>query len=260
MATEERFRGANIVEAGRLSPYWGEHAARYNFAEPYIKDKKVLDIACGTGYGIGLLRGKAEFIVGVDVDQAAVNEAKSEVSKNSAVILGDGLCLPFDSNSLEVVCSFETLEHLHDRVRLLEEFARVLVPGGLLILSTPNANYTKPVNGKPTNPYHIHEYDPVELRAELERYFNVRSFLGQSLSDKIRIPPFYDGQKRLPKTLPTQFLLFWWKVFNKLPFNLRERSSEILWGKPFYPTIDDYTFTEAEVVRAPVLVAVCQVK
>ena len=76
--------------------------------------------------------------------------------------------MPFADESFDGVTSFETLEHLHERSQFLAELRRVLRPGGSLVLSTPNASYTKPVNGKPSNPFHIFEYTPLELRAELE--------------------------------------------------------------------------------------------
>src|SRR5262245_3142175 len=114
MPVSERFQGANIIDAGRLSPYWGEHVARYRFALPYIEGRKVLDIACGTGYGVELLGRTAGFVVGVDVDAEAAQQALTECGENSAVLLGDGLRLPFGDGVFEVITTFETLEHLHD--------------------------------------------------------------------------------------------------------------------------------------------------
>ena len=72
MAIAERFQGANVIDAGRLSPYWGEHAARYSFALPFVENRLVLDIACGTGYGIALLKSVAKHVTGVDVDPQTV--------------------------------------------------------------------------------------------------------------------------------------------------------------------------------------------
>lgn len=257
MAVAERFQGANIIDAGRLSPYWGEHAARYLFAMPFVEDKAVLDIACGTGYGIGLMRSKAKFAIGVDVDPEAVTEAKKESHGNAAVLLGDGLGLPFGDETFDVITSFETLEHLNGRREFLAELRRVLRTGGKLILSTPNAVFTQPVNGKPSNPFHIHEYLPQELRMELEPYFTIEKFVGQRLDESIRISPFWDAQRRLPNDLATQTRLFGWRVFNKIPFTLRERMSETIWGKPFYPTEKDYNFASEPSESTPVLVAVC---
>jgi SAM-dependent methyltransferase len=260
MASEERFRGANIVDAGKLSPYWGEHAARYVFALPYVENKTVLDIACGSGFGIGFLKNKARYVVGVDVAIEAAKDAMDECGEKASVLLGDGLNLPFADESFDIVTSFETLEHLDGRATFLSELKRVLRKDGLLILSTPNANYTKPVNGKPSNPFHIFEYKPEELRSELEKHFTVQTFLGQTLDDKIQIPPFYDAQRRLPKDVRTQTKLVGWKVLNKMPLGVRESVSEAIWKKPFYPTENDYYFTSQTVTHAPVLVAVCRKK
>lgn len=258
MAVSERFQGANVIDAGRLSPYWGEHAARYVFAMPHVANLRVLDIACGTGYGIGLLRSRASFVAGVDIDPAAAKQALSECGENASVLLGNGLGLPFADNSFDVVTSFETLEHLHERNQFLAELKRVLRGGGKLLLSTPNANYTQPVNGVPSNKFHVFEYTPDELLAELKSQFTVTGFLGQSLNAEIIIPPFYEAQRRLPSDLQTQVSLFGWKVFNKIPIAIREWLSESIWGKPFYPTELDYNFAEAAVERAPVQVAICQ--
>jgi len=258
MVVSERFQGANVVDAGRLSPYWGEHAARYFYALPFVENMEVLDIACGSGYGIGLLRAKAAFVSGVDIDLEAANAAKAECGTNAAILLGNGLGLPFADNTFDVITSFETLEHLHERARFLSELKRVLHPDGMLFLSTPNAAYTMPVNGKPSNPFHIHEYAAEELRAELEKYFTITKFLGQSLDKRISIPPFYDAQRRLPNDVATQFRLIAWKAFNKIPFAVREWLSDAIWGKPFYPTEMDYNFDEGSMKSAPVILAMCR--
>ncbi len=256
--SDERFQGANIIDAGKLSPYWGEHTARYVFALPFVENKRVLDIACGTGYGLGFLKNTAKSVTGIDVDIVAAKQARSECDEKASVLLGDGTNLPFDDGSFDVVTSFETLEHLHARTVFLTELKRVLKPNGLLILSTPNANYTKPINGKPTNPFHIFEYKPEELKAELDAQFSVQTFLGQSLDKKFTIPPFEDAQMRLSKDLMTQTKLIGWKVVNKMPLGLRENLSKTLWQKPFYPTEKDYNFEVETIENAPVLVAVCE--
>ncbi len=260
MASEERFNGANIVEAGRLSPYWGEHAARYAFAVPYIDGKAVLDIACGTGYGLGFLKQKTRFAVGVDVSLAAARDAQKECGENTFVLLGDGLSLPFADGLFDVVTSFETIEHLHQRRRFLLELKRVLKDRGRLILSTPNALYTRPVNGKPTNPFHIHEYTPEELRCEIGDEFLVENVLGQTLAPEIRISPFYSDQQRLSGGISSRAMLLGWKVMNKMPLAVREGLSEAIWNRPFYPTESDYVFAADVVDAAPVQVVVCRKK
>lgn len=258
MASSERIQGANAVEAGRLSPYWGEHVARYRFALPVVSGKKVLDIACGTGYGVAYLCKSAEYVVGIDVDPEAALEASKQLQINSSVLLGDGLAIPFPDQTFDVITSFETIEHLTRRKEFLEELFRVLKVEGRLVLSTPNANYTNPVDGIPTNPFHVFEYSPEELVEELEEVFVLEEFKGQSIDPSIGIPPFFDAQRRLPKDPVTQFRLLCWKAFNKLPFSFREMVSEMIWNKPFYPTEMDYEFSSDETSDAPVLVAICK--
>jgi O-antigen biosynthesis protein len=258
MSSEERFQGANVIDAGKLSPYWGEHTARYVFALPYVENKTVLDIACGTGYGLGFLKGRAKRVTGVDVNIEAAREARNECDEKASVLLGDGLNLPFKNESFDVVTSFETLEHLHQRPQFLAELKRVLRSEGVLLLSTPNANYTNPVKGKPRNPFHVFEYTPEELCAELENYFTIENFLGQSLKAQFGIPPFQDAQHKLANDFVTQTKLVGWKIINKMPLGLRENISETIWKRPFFPTEKDYNFEIETIKNAPVLVAVCR--
>jgi ubiquinone/menaquinone biosynthesis C-methylase UbiE len=258
MGVAERIQGANQFEAGKLSPYWGEHVSRYIFALQFVENKDVLDVACGTGYGLPFLRGKASRVVGVDASEEALLEAKNVCDDKTSVLLADALRLPFPDKTFDVVTSFETIEHLHERQEFLREIKRVLKINGLLVLSTPNANYTKPVNGKPTNPFHVFEYTPEELEMELRSHFLIESFLGQKLSNKIKISPFYSDQIRMSKDPLTQTKLFLWRVMNKLPVIVREKISEILWKRPFYPTESDYEFDQSVIEDAPVLLAVCR--
>ena len=202
MPVAERFQGANVIDAGRLSPYWGEHAARYVFAEAFIRGKSVLDIACGTGFGLGLMKASAASVTGVDVDFKAARNARSECGNNTFVLLADGLSLPFADNSFDVVTSFETIEHLHKRREFVAELRRVSKSAGTLMISTPNADYTTPVNGKPANPFHIHEYTPDELRQELAGQVSIERLLGQSLRNDFAFPRFTmrsSGCLRIPE-------------------------------------------------------------
>lgn len=258
MAIAERFQGANSIDAGSRSPYWGEHAARYVFSLPYVEDERVLDIACGTGYGIAILRRYARFVAGVDIDPDAIRSAKAECGNSAGVMMADAVRLPFADETFGVVTSFETLEHLHARREFLAELRRILKPDGTLLLSTPNALYSGAVNGRSENPFHVHEYTPGELRSELEAHFSIEQMLGQALMPDTGTPPFYEAQRRLPKDLATQIRLFGWRVFNKIPFKARETLSKIIWGKPFYPAEMDYNFDVHTADEAVTLVAVCR--
>src|SRR6185503_1865010 len=115
-----------------------EHLQRYVLARELAAGRRVLDIACGEGYGSALLAAGADAVVGVDVDEASVGHAARAYAPLANVAFAAGRCeaIPLRSGSIDLVVSFETLEH-HDRHHeMLAEIKRVLVPGGLLVLSS----------------------------------------------------------------------------------------------------------------------------
>jgi SAM-dependent methyltransferase len=156
-------RAVERVEADRSSPWWAEHRSRYRFAAAFVEGRRVLDIACGTGYGGAILLGAgAQSVVGVDSSPEAVAEATRRQQPGFEAIRADGLDLPFEDGTFDVVVSFETLEHVEEAERFVAELRRVLADGGVLVLSTPNAVHTSQVGGAP-NPFHVREYEPAAL-------------------------------------------------------------------------------------------------
>ena len=152
---------------------YGEHVARYQAAKEYVRGKRVLDIACGSGYGSKILAEAAASVVGVDVAEDAVAYASHYFStKNASFKVGDGVSIPLGDASVDVVISFETIEHIQDYERFLDEVKRVLTPGGLLLLSTPND-----LEFAEGNHFHVHEFKYDELKGVLaKRFKNLSSF------------------------------------------------------------------------------------
>ena len=113
------------------------HLKRYDFARRYVQGRRVLDVACGVGYGSRYLADIAASVVGVDLDPAATSYAKAHYAdlENVNFIQGDALKLPFDTHSFEVICSFETIEHVPDAPQFLKEVCRLLTPDGIFIVS-----------------------------------------------------------------------------------------------------------------------------
>jgi ubiquinone/menaquinone biosynthesis C-methylase UbiE len=241
------------------TPWWGEHRCRYRLALPSARGSRVLDIACGTGFGTAMLAAAgATCVAGVDVDFVSLAAARVGCQDSRAGFLAaDGTQLPFTDASFDLAISFETLEHIEKSETYISEIRRVLTPAGTLILSTPNRDYTE-LNGQVCrNPFHVREYTRTELRKLLCSHFSTVELLGQRLRSEYRLSPFVSDHERMNRDGLTRVRLLWWKVQNKLPFPLKDSLSRLIAGHPFYPGEDSYEFTADRIETAPVLLALC---
>jgi SAM-dependent methyltransferase len=139
-----------------------------------VAGKRVLDIACGEGYGTAaLLRAGAASVIGVDVSAETCAHAARRYGIEARV--GDAQKIPLPDASVDVVVSFETIEHVPRPDLFLDECARVLAPGGRLIVSTPNRETYHEY--APDNPFHVREMSEAEFRAALgTRFGEIRMF------------------------------------------------------------------------------------
>jgi ubiquinone/menaquinone biosynthesis C-methylase UbiE len=162
------FTGERIVPGKTAEALFREHEERYVFAGQHVSGKDVLDVACGTGVGTAFLReAGARKVWGLDIDPDAIAFAKARYAEcEFAQSDATALCLP--DGSVDVVVSFETLEHLQDQRKFLLECRRVLRPGGMLICSTPN---TAVYRWYGTNPFHVREHTTHEFVSLLSDYF-----------------------------------------------------------------------------------------
>jgi ubiquinone/menaquinone biosynthesis C-methylase UbiE len=147
---------------------YDEHIVRYELAKGSVKGKTVLDIATGSGYGAHiLLQAGAKKIIGIDADSTAIEEAKQRYSHDLIDFkIGNAESLDIIDNSIEVITSFETIEHLGNYKKYLQELARVLTGEGVAFISTPNRD----VFGQ-KNPYHIKEFTKEEFISGLKECF-----------------------------------------------------------------------------------------
>jgi len=156
-----------------------EHLHRYCLARDLCVGRDVLDVASGEGYGAALLAGVARRVVGVERDAEAVEHARGAyAAPNLAFEAGDALDLPLPDGAVDVVVSFETLEHLSDQARFLAEVRRVLRPGGLFLVSTPDRQVHSGL-GMPVNPHHVLELSRPEFEALLRGAFGNVEVLAQ---------------------------------------------------------------------------------
>jgi len=148
-----------------------EHLHRYAFASDLIAGQVVLDIACGEGYGSNLLAARAKSLIGVDISEEAVRHASTKYQRpNLEFRRGSADQIPLEPHSVDCVTSFETLEHHTMHEEMLAEIKRVIRPGGLLIMSTPDKlNYTDRTNQN--NEFHVKELYTAEFKDLISRYF-----------------------------------------------------------------------------------------
>ncbi|MGT2471979.1 glycosyltransferase [Paraburkholderia terrae] len=167
-----------------------EHWHRYGWAAQALKGLKVLDIACGEGYGSNILSKYAESVMGVDISDEAVEHAMDRYGHvaNLSFRQGSAAEIPLPDATFDAVVSFETLEHLTLHEEMLSEIHRVLKPGGFLILSSPNKKvYSDDRNFH--NEFHVKELYFDELDALVKRHFAAIKYYGQRLATSSIILP-----------------------------------------------------------------------
>lgn len=156
-----------------------EHWHRYLLARELVRDRDVLDIACGEGYGSALLAQTARSVVGVDLSATTISHAQASYERpNLRYFEGSALEIPLAEASVDMVVSFETLEHFREHHAFLHEIKRVLRPGGTLLISTPDRDNYSPVT-TPPNEYHQLELTTEEFLSLLRQYFSSVTAQGQ---------------------------------------------------------------------------------
>ena len=153
-----------------------EHLHRYSLASIFVENKVVLDIASGEGYGSFLMSKVANKVIGVDIDSNAVEQANSKYKNNNlSFINGSADLIPLIDNSVDVLVSFETIEHHDKHQEMFQEIKRVLKPNGILIMSSPDKKYYSDL--QKNNPYHIKELYLEEFENLANTYFkNVKIY------------------------------------------------------------------------------------
>ncbi|HTW96162.1 MAG TPA: class I SAM-dependent methyltransferase [Candidatus Methylomirabilis sp.] len=165
MAFDERLV---LNQESKADIIYDEHLVRYQLAAKLASGKKVLDIACGSGYGAKILaQAGAAKVTAIDKSIAAIEQAK--INYGSPAIefkIGEAEKIAEENESFDLVVSFETIEHLSDPEKYLAEISRLIKKEGIALISTPN----REVFGQ-KNPYHLHEYSRKEFLETLKKYF-----------------------------------------------------------------------------------------
>lgn len=216
------------------------HLKRYAFAVPWCTGREVLDAGCGVGYGTSFLADVAHRVVGGDVDESSIAYARKRYTRSNVdFVVLDATAMPFADGSFDVVCSFETIEHVSDPEALVSEAARVLRRAGTFIVSTPRADVT---DHTPDNPHHRVEFSLGDFERLLHESFSAVEMYGER-----RL------QTRAHRMLQRLDVL-----------GLRRRSALLRRASALtgtraieHLTLDDVVISKEQVDTADVLVAVC---
>lgn len=158
-----------------------EHYHRYAIALDLVEGKDVLDVACGEGYGSFSIASVARSVVGVDISDETIKHASVTYQQSNLTFCqGSAVALQFADASFDVVVSFETIEHLAEQAQMLMEINRVLRPGGVLVISSPNRPIYSEESGE-HNEFHVKELDFEEFDTLLRAQFSTIQYFGQRM-------------------------------------------------------------------------------
>lgn len=174
-----------------------EHLHRYAWCRSLAAGKSVLDIACGEGYGSAMLAESAATVVGVDISQEAVEHASRAYAgtANLRYLVGSAAAIPLPDESVDLVVSFETIEHHDQHVEMISEIRRVLRPHGVLVISSPNRPVYSDKSGH-HNEFHVKELDFGELDDLLRERFEKVRYYGQRLAVGSAVAPVAEDDAR----------------------------------------------------------------
>ncbi len=156
-----------------------EHLHRYLQACRIAEGKVILDIASGEGYGSAMLAAHANKVIGVDISQEAIEHAQSKYRRSNLEFrVGSCADIPLTNDSVDLVISFETLEHHDQHERMMEEVKRVLKPRGILLISCPDKLHYTVEPGR-LNPFHVKELFKHEFEDLLSKHFKKTGYYAQ---------------------------------------------------------------------------------
>lgn len=244
------------IEDSIDTPWWGEHDQRYVEALKYIGNNfAILDIACGNGFGtFKLFRQTQNVVIGGDVSDDALLYCKNKYQqylKEDTFDFRklDATALDFSDNTFDAIVSFETIEHIADYNKVIIEFKRVLKPGGILLLSTPNRAVSSP-DGIIVNPYHVKEFTYDELNSLLS-LFSTHSIGGQQY---VR----YKNKNSGFAFLVERFLYL--RGIRRLSTGIKNSIMRFFGIPNFYPVSNDYEiiWSFEEVMKCLTFFAICK--
>jgi SAM-dependent methyltransferase len=169
--------------------YWyRRHLAVYEWIGARVAGRRVLDMACGEGYGSEVLSRSAASVVGVDANPEAHEHARVRYQREN-LRFDRGVVETYGQpQSLDALVFLQTIEHVQDPQAVLEHFRALLAPGGVAYVSTPNLlTLAGPDREKSDNPWHVREYRAHEFDQLCRSVFAEVDLLGLFHARKLRL-------------------------------------------------------------------------
>jgi SAM-dependent methyltransferase len=237
---------------GGFNPTWQRHVAAYALCAPLLPAGRVLDLGCGVGHSYERLAPRPS--VGVDLDPAVL------VGQERETHVADMRQLPFEEGAFASVLSVQSIEHVPDPERVLAEVVRVLQPGGVAVLVTPNRlTFARP--DEIIDPYHYLEYDSHQLRAPCAPWFATVALRGLFGSPR-HLELVAEERRVLDRLLALDPL----RARRAVPRRARQRLYDLLLTRARRRadpraaaiTVEDFELSEAPLDEALELVAICR--
>ncbi|MCW3998480.1 MAG: class I SAM-dependent methyltransferase [Candidatus Bathyarchaeota archaeon] len=170
----------NLPQSPQKLVEWFRHFFAYRYAKIHSQKKVVLDVGCGTGYGINHISNYANMATGMDIWKRGIHYCQSKYGDKNFFFIGSASSLPIKDSSIDLVVSFQVIEHIQPKRvdKYLKDIKRMLTKDGLLILTTPNKKLRILPLKKPWNTEHKKEYTTNELKKLLEKVFVDLKILG----------------------------------------------------------------------------------
>jgi SAM-dependent methyltransferase len=167
--------------------YWyRRHLAVYEWIAERVGGRRVVDLACGEGYGTAVLGRNAASVVGVDANPDAYEHARLKYTGGNVRFQRD--MIETWTGDVDCVVFLQTIEHVQDPDAVLARLRDLIGPGGVAYVSTPNVLTLAPAGAERSgNPWHLREYRPGEYRELCARHFGDVELLGLFHARKLRL-------------------------------------------------------------------------
>ncbi|HEY2318084.1 MAG TPA: methyltransferase domain-containing protein [Solirubrobacteraceae bacterium] len=169
--------------------YWyRRHLAVYEWIGARVIGRRVIDMACGEGYGSEVLARGAAAVVGVDANPEAHEHARLRYTRQNLSFQRGMVENHGEAGAYDAVVFLQTIEHVQDPAAVLRHFRSLLAPGGVVYVSTPNLlTLAPPGASKSDNPWHVKEYRAAEFEELCRRVFARVEMLGLFHARKLRL-------------------------------------------------------------------------